>query len=213
MMSRCIARRLPFGAVLLKTGREEDGHHMVGTVARISSCEPVSESDSGPHLQIEVKGDTRFNILETFQDDGCVTARVKLFWEETSDPLQVQPLFDSVNALFRSYVSALFAGQNRHVGTLYLPHDPTLLSFAVASALNASVDEKQKLLEMTSTARRLAREVELLTSEENVREGFEQIYRVLTDNSQPIASTSGDSARPTVTPLDPASLSRFLSRN
>jgi Lon protease-like protein len=215
LVARCLEGSEPFGIALLKSGadveafsREPFVPHSVGTLARITRCE--WQPDGRAHL--EVVGETRFLIAETFSDQPYMTARVTPFWEQSCDPLDLQPLFDEVSNLFRAYFVKLLEATQRPVSGFQLPGDPVLLSFAVANLLPIPAARKQQLLATRYTDARLREELEILQTEREVLESVAKRAAV--------RSRSGRSADPAqanasaiVMQVDGAALRRYLSKN
>ena len=164
MILRCREEKSPFGITLIQSGADigaEAVPRQVGTMARIAQYEEMADG----RMNILVFGETRFRITRTFHDKPYLSASVELFQEETSDTVPLHAESDSVSALFRTYLQSLFAMTGRTLSTLQLPQEPEYLSYAVASVLQVPPHEKQSLLEMTDTGRRLQREIEILNQE------------------------------------------------
>jgi len=164
MILRCREENAPFGITLIQSGADigaEAVPRQVGTLARIAQYE---ELDDG-RMNILVFGEGRFRIMRTTHDKPYLSAAVVLINEEDAGEGQIQDDFDAVAALFRTYLEALFAMTGRTLSTLQLPQNPEFLSYAVASVLQVPPSDKQTLLEMTDTGRRLRREIEILTAE------------------------------------------------
>ena len=215
LIAQCLEKREPFGIALLKSGadveavsREPAMPHVVGTLARIKRCE--WQPDGRAH--IEVVGETRFLITETFTDQPYMTARATPFWEQSGDPLDLQPLFDRVSNLFREYIVKALEPTQRHLSGLQLPQDPVLLSFAVASLLPIPAARKQRLLATTHTDARLREELEILQTE---REALECAAMHRAVRSRRGISVDSNQARTPaiVMPVDGAALRRYLSKN
>jgi len=199
MVERCLESGDPFGIVLIQSGSESDGEVVIstiGTTARITRFETLADEQ----FVIEVEGETRFTIDETFDSEPYLTGRVTPFWEQAAEPLDLQPLYDQTVTLFRSYLVGLLSEKNRHLAQLQMPQDPVVMSFAVAASLQTSLAEKQALLELSATSDRLTLEIQIL-QRESAAPDFVDV-------------TSGDSlAVQTFVPLDSAQVIEKLSRN
>jgi Lon protease-like protein len=162
LLQHCVEKRAPFGVVMIRADSEVGGEVLVlsavGTTARVTKCEAVVDET----YLIEVEGETRFIINETYDDEPYLTARVTPFWEQAAEPLDLQPLYDQTTTLFKEYLANLQALENKHLANLQMPQDPVMMSFVVAASLQASLDEKQSLLEIAATSERLQREIEIL---------------------------------------------------
>jgi Lon protease-like protein len=201
MVMRCRAENSPFGIVLIESGREASEAIMstaTGTTARITHFEELPDG----RMNIEVVGETRFRIGETFQKHPYLSARVEPFWEQTADPIQLQPPFDTAGGLFTTYLKTLFALQGRSLSALQLPQEPEFLSYAIASVLQIPLGEKQRLLEMTATEKRLKREIEILAEEIDAQRSLRAMQRSLQVGTESI-----------IVPVDTQALGLLSSRN
>lgn len=164
MILRCREENAPFGVTLIQSGADigaEAVPRQVGTLARIAQYEELPDG----RMNILVFGEGRFRIMRTMHDKPYLSAAITLISEEEAGDGQFQDAFDEVAVLFRTYLESLFAMTGRTLSTLQLPQDPEFLSYAIASVLQVPPPEKQTLLEMTDTGRRLRREIEILTTE------------------------------------------------
>jgi ATP-dependent Lon protease len=74
-------------------------------------------------------------------------------------------LAGNVGALFERYVAAAVAVRGGRVEPHTLPPDPTELSYLVASVAMLTLEDRQTLLELPTTAQRLQAEIRMLTRE------------------------------------------------
>ncbi len=200
MILRCREERSAFGIVLIQSGTEsgeEAVSHKVGTTARIAQQEELPDGRSN----ILVFGETRFCVVQTRHDKPYLSAQVEPFWEEDSDPQSLRASFESVAGLFKTYLKSMFALTGRSLSALQLPQDPESLSYAVASVLQVSHGEKQSLLEMTQTERRLARESEILRAEIEAQDSLHSLLGERPDEDSLIL------------PVDTQELSKLASLN
>ena len=174
MILRCREEKSQFGITLIQSGADigaEAVPRQVGTLARIAQYEELPDG----RMNILVFGESRFRIARTFHDKPYLSAAVELIQEERNDADVLQPAFDSVAGLFRRYLQSLFAMSGRTLSTLQLPQEPEYLSYAVASVLQVPPHEKQALLEMTETERRLQREIEILSAEIEAQDTMQSV--------------------------------------
>ncbi|PYS53994.1 MAG: ATP-dependent protease [Acidobacteria bacterium] len=153
MINTCIERDEAFGLVLLRTGAEEESEgtiHRVGVTARIVQ---VDRLDDG-RMNVLVEGEGRFRIHRFIQQTPYWKASVD-FFEDGESRQSMEPLYDKVADLYRkvSQLSAKLSASQE--SELTLPESPADLSFIVSYILDLDSEEKQKLLEMTSTDERL----------------------------------------------------------
>ncbi len=175
MILRCREEKSPFGITLIQSGADigaEAVPREVGTLARIAQYEELPDG----RMNILVFGETRFRVTRAFHDKPYLSAAIELIGEEEADAEQIENDFRSVAGLFRTYLEALFAMTGRTLSTLQLPQDPEYLSYAVASVLQVPPHEKQSLLEMTDTSRRLQREREILQTEIEAQDTLQDVF-------------------------------------
>jgi len=153
MINGCIDASDVFGIVLLRGSAEnenEDTIHRVGVTARVVEIERLAEG----RMDILCEGESRFRILRFTQETPYWKGSIQLF-EDQDTPHPMQSIYEEVAALYRKVgeLGGKISGSER--GELTLPESPVELSFMVSYVLDLDYDEKQKLLEMTSTTERL----------------------------------------------------------
>jgi len=171
MVNDCIDRDEAFGLVLVRTGAEEeteDTIHRVGVTARVSEVERL---DNG-RMNILCEGEARFRILRFTQQTPFWRGSVQ-FFEEAPIHQALESFYDRVSELYRhaGEMSSKLSGSPQT--ELVLPESPTDLSYMVAYVLDIDAEEKQKMLEMTSTAERL--QVLIVHLNETIRKLEQQI--------------------------------------
>ena len=174
MILRCREEKSQLGITLIHSGGETGAEavpRQVGTLARITQYEELPDG----RMNVLVFGESRFRIMRTFHDKPYLSAAIEMISEQESDAEQLRDDFASVAALFRTYLEALFAMTGRKLSTLQLPQEPEYLSYAVASVLQVPAHEKQALLEMTDTSRRLQREIEILSAEIEAQDTLQDV--------------------------------------
>ncbi len=153
MINGCIDRDEIFGVVLIRSGAEEeteDTIHRVGVTARIGEVERLEDG----RMNIVCEGETRFRINRFTQQTPFWKGTVQYF-EEAPIHQPMESFYDRVSDLYRQVgeMSSKLSGSPQT--EIVLPESPTDLSYLVAYVLDIDAEEKQKLLEMTSTAERL----------------------------------------------------------
>jgi ATP-dependent Lon protease len=153
MINGCIDRGEAFGLVLLRSGAEEeteDSIHRVGVTVTISDVERLEDG----RMNIMCEAEARFRISRFTQQTPFWKGAVQ-FFEEDPGYESLEGLQQQVTDLYRQ-VTAL---SNKLSGSpqteLVLPELPTDLSYVMAYVLDIEAEEKQKMLEMTSTEERL----------------------------------------------------------
>jgi len=152
MINGCIDQDEVFGLVLLRKGAEEESDqtiHRVGVSARVVEVERLDDG----RLNILCEGESRFRIHRFTQQQPFWKGIVAFF--DDDDVRSTASLYDQVAELYRSVavLSAKLSGTEP--AELVLPESPVDLSYMVSYVLDIPSEEKQTLLEMTSTAERL----------------------------------------------------------
>jgi ATP-dependent Lon protease len=160
MINGCIERDEVFGLVLLHNGasdEREDTIHRVGVTVRIVEVERLDEG----RMNILCEGESRFRIYRFTQKVPFWKGAVDFFEDNEHQP--AESLYEQVVELYRSVaaISAKLSGSEQ--ADLALPDSPADLSYMVSYILDIESEEKQKLLEMTSTGERLRMLVAHLT--------------------------------------------------
>jgi Lon protease-like protein len=161
MINGCIDRSEAFGLVLLRGGAEEENEetiHRVGVTVTVSEVERLEDG----RLNIMCEAEGRFRITRFTQQTPFWKGTVQ-FFEEDSTYQSLEELHQQVTDLYRqlAVLSAKLSGSLQT--ELVLPESPTDLSYVVAYVLDIEAEEKQKMLEMTSTEERLHALVRHLT--------------------------------------------------
>jgi Lon protease-like protein len=171
MINGCLDQAEPFGLVLLRreaTEETEETIHRVGITARITDVERLEDG----RMNIMCEGETRFRVSRFTQQTPFWKGNVQ-FFEEDPARESFEVLYEKVAGLYRqvAVLSSEFTGSPQ--SELILPESPTDLSFMLAYVLDIDSEEKQKMLEMRSTAERLQTLVVHLT--ETIRNFEKQI--------------------------------------
>ena len=153
MINRCIDDDAPFGVVLL-SGEEESPSTIqkVGVLARVAQIERLEEG----RMNILTEGEARFRVIRFNGHEP--------FWRASVERLDDLPELDSaLESLSREvgelYMEAYRKGlklNGEREGKLELPESASELSFMVSYVLDMDTEDKQRLLEMTSTRERLS---------------------------------------------------------
>ena len=148
MISECLAQNQPFGIVLF------DGKYMrtVGCTARVVE---VIKYYSDGRMDILTNGERRFVVQKVINEKSYLEAHVNYFDDidkPNPDELQhsIEDIRDFLNELHEMDQSPL---SFKSVSRL----SPQELSFVIASLEGFTPAERQKFIEMTSTAERLDR--------------------------------------------------------
>lgn len=156
-----------FGVVAIRSGREVGGGatalHAVGCTAELREVTPYSDG----RFDIVTVGETRFRLVGLDDDAGTpyLTGVVELL-DEPDGEGDLPALTGRVVEQFAAYREAL------SVEASELPDDPRVVSYLVAAAAVLDLPTRQHLLEVPTTAERLAAEVGLLKRERSLIEAF-----------------------------------------
>jgi Lon protease-like protein len=152
MINACIDSGEVFGLVLLRTGADEESEetiHRVGVTARIVEVERLDEG----RMNILCEGEQRFRIYRFSQQTPFWKGAVDLI--EDDERNATEALYEQVAELYRSVVDVSAKLSGSQEAELVLPDSSTDLSYMVSYVLDIEPEDKQKLLEMDSTAERL----------------------------------------------------------
>jgi Lon protease-like protein len=152
MINACIDSGEVFGLVLLRTGADEESEetiHRVGVTARIVEVERLDEG----RMNILCEGEQRFRIYRFTQQTPFWKGAVDLI--EDDERNATETLYEQVAELYRSVVDVSAKLSGSQEAELVLPDSSTDLSYMVSYVLDIEPEDKQKLLEMDSTAERL----------------------------------------------------------
>jgi Lon protease-like protein len=176
MINTCIDSDTAFGIVLLRGGAEEENDetiHRVGVTAKVIEVERLDDG----RMNILCEGEIRFRIFRFTQQTPYWKGSVS-FFEDGEAYREIESFYDQVAELYRKVgeLGGKVSGAER--SELVLPESPVDLSFMVSYVLDIDYEEKQKLLEMTSTAERLRVLVSHLT--DTIRKLEQQLaYKLL----------------------------------
>ena len=163
MLKDCLDGDSRFGVTLIKEGAEVGDPatpHSVGTVADIVHVNRVS----GDRFFISIFGSERFEIVEISQQRPYLAADVRLLADEVE--VDVPPTeMAQIRKAATEHVRLRYGLNGGWVRESRLPTDPLDLSYFIGGMLQASLQEKQALLEEHSTSRRLEAELDLLRRE------------------------------------------------
>jgi Lon protease-like protein len=161
MIGRCLAHDETFGVALIQEGDEVGDQatpRRVGTEAAIIA----SDRSKDGRYEIVAEGRRRFEI--TGLDKSRSYLRADVTFLEDPDGHDAETLAGTVGHLVENAIQALEASGHGMLHETWKHLEPRSLSYRVASALPASDEIRQELLEIPDVASRLRREAELLQS-------------------------------------------------
>jgi len=162
MITECRKEDKPFGIVLTrpesKFMREET--YAVGTTAEIRE---LDELEDGRFILMAI-GLQRFRILSRHHKKPYLSGLVEPYEDIPESPRRLASSAKQAQLLFETYLAMLLeaAGKDTEVN---LPTLPEELSYFIAYLLGAEDEQKQRLLELTSTQQRLQEEIMFLRRE------------------------------------------------
>ena len=154
MIGECVAKRRPFGVVLIKSGREANGPaepQAVGCAAHIAQVQPLQDG----RMNLIAIGHERFYIHTFHHDKPYLLATVEnlpLRREEVA-----QPQVGQLRKMLVRYLELLAAVGEVEFDMEKLPHDPLELAYLTATLVQTPPPQKQELLVIN-------REAELVTA-------------------------------------------------
>lgn len=165
MVAGCIARKEPFGVLLIRAG-EEVGQPAVpfevGCLAHILSVERLPNGE----MLLLVAGESRFRVLEYAPAElPYLVGRVETLEDASVRKELTAELAAEARSCFVRYLETVAARAGSSLPELELPEDPAMLSFCIGAIAMVGNREKQRLLEMLDPIERLRAEVEILRRE------------------------------------------------
>ncbi len=158
MIAACIERSEPFGVVLIRAGQEVGPPaipHDVGCVARIMEVQRLADGQ----MDLIAAGESRFRLLEYAQADlPYLIGRVEALEDTPESRSALDPQTQALTELFLHYLALLAERAHLPLPEIPLPEDPTQLAFCIASVVQISTQDKQRLLAMTDAGERLEEE-------------------------------------------------------
>ncbi len=152
----------------------------VGCVAEIRETESLPDGRSN----ILVLGIVRYRLADyTHTDTPYHVAEVNFFEDEPEKSDVIGPIADEVFLMFERMAKAAFRLSGSR-GTLpeIQRTDPETMSFMITAAFNFENELKYRMIEMTSTTKRLNKLKELLALTVTRMEGQAKIYSVAQTN-------------------------------
>ena len=149
MINDCIARREPFGVVLIEKG-EETGEsaepHEIGCSAEIIQVERLDDG----RMNIVAVGRDRFRILSTNVERAYLQGQVEnLEVRVKASKMTLETARADLQELLTEYVNMLREISEVRVNWEELPTDPLELGYLAAYVLQVTPQQKQELLDKT----------------------------------------------------------------
>jgi len=163
MINQCYEQSAPFGIVLARPESEplHEEPYPVGTMAEIEALDRMEDG----RMNLIARGLQRFRILSQHREKPYLSGIVEVYSDENETrPALNQPVHQASH-LFRAYLEALLEVAGRGELEFTLPDDAEELSHFIAHLIDVQDEQKQHMLEMTSTRQRLEEEITILRRE------------------------------------------------
>lgn len=163
MISECYERGLPFGVVLVRPESEplHEEPYPIGTMAEIEVLDRMEDG----RLNLIARGLQRFRILSQHREKPYLSGIVEVYRDATEMGAALNQPLQRASLLFRSYLEALLEVAGRGELEFTLPDDAEELSHFIAHLIDVQDEQKQHMLELTSTRQRLEEEISILRRE------------------------------------------------
>jgi Lon protease-like protein len=152
----------PVAGELASAQREDT--YAVGTTAEIRE---LDELEDGRFILLAI-GVQRFRILSRHRANKkrpYLSGLVEPYEDLPESPQKLASSAKQAQALFERYLAVLLEAAGKETMEVNLPTLPEELSYFIAYLLGAEDEQKQQLLELTSTLRRLQEEITFLHRE------------------------------------------------
>ncbi len=156
-----------FGVVLIAHGQPEEEPaipNSVGTIAQIAQVQHLNEDQ----MNIWVVGTKRFEILDYYVSSfEYLMGRVRKLYDIIRNPQQCEREIETINQLFKTYIELKLSISAHNVSSIVYRFSggSESFSFQIASVLDISLAEKQKLLGFDDVFERLQQETAILKRE------------------------------------------------
>lgn len=163
MIDECYEQERPFGVVLARPESEplREEPYPVGTMAEIEALNRLEDG----RINLIVRGGQRFRILSQHRGRPYLSGVVEVYSDITEDQQPLDLAAEQARQLFRKYLEILLTIIGKSELEFTLPNDPEMLSHFIAHLIDVQDEQKQQMLEMTSTLQRLEEEITVLRRE------------------------------------------------
>ncbi len=146
--------------------------YSVGTLGKIIQLLRLPDGT----VKVLVEGKARARIEEYVSDDPYLAVRMTVLEESADDNAEAEALVRGVHSTFEDYVKLNKKVPREVLSTVAAINAPSKLADTVVAHLNLNLEERQKLLEITSPSERLEEvysrmqaEIEVLEVEKKIR--------------------------------------------
>jgi Lon protease-like protein len=145
-----------FGIVAIREGYEVGSHgvqsvHRIGCLAQMTSVAPHTDG----RFDIEVVGRQRLRVDAMDTSGPYLEGEVELLTDERQPDARARHEAERAHAVFDAYRQQLAEIEGAEPLTSDLPTDPVYLSYALAATCPLTLQQRQALLEVDTSAERL----------------------------------------------------------
>lgn len=173
MMRRCLEADRTFGVAMLVAGQEGQAGTVpadVGCSAEILEVAPFADG----RMNLQSIGRRRFRVLSRREEDEYLIGTCEWLDDQASGPgttEQAERLFPLLRRYLQDFTRNINM-QHFDTASIDIPGDPYALSMWLAGLMPLPLDQKQVLLQMDSTSKRLELEYSLLMRAEIVQRAY-----------------------------------------
>jgi Lon protease-like protein len=163
MINECYEQGRPFGIVLARPESEplHEEPYPVGTMAEIEILDRMEDG----RMNLIARGSQRFHILSQHREKPYLSGIVEVYSDVDESQQALRFVARQARDLFRTYLETLLTVIGRDELEFSLPNDPEELSHFIAHLMDVQDEQKQYMLELTSTRQRLEEEITILRRE------------------------------------------------
>lgn len=164
MINECYDQARPFGIVLARPESEplHEQPYSVGTMAEIEALDRMEDG----RMNLIAKGGQRFRILSQHREKPYLSGLVEVYSDVSGETdLALDAVAHQARHLFSTYLEALLSLVERSELEFTLPGNAEELSHFIAHLIDIQDEQKQHMLELTSTRKRLEEEIHILRRE------------------------------------------------
>ncbi len=163
MVNECHEQNLPFGIVLARPESEplHEEPYPVGTMAEIEALDRMEDG----RMNLIARGSQRFRILSQHHAKPYLSGIVEVYSDTVESEQTLSVVAHQARNLFQAYLETLLEVIGRGELEFNLPDNVEELSHFIAHLVDVHDEQKQHMLELTSTRQRLEEEVVILRRE------------------------------------------------
>lgn len=163
MIGECRQQNKPFGVVLARPKGTfmHEQTYPVGTTAEIREIDQLEDG----RFNLIAMGVQRFRILSQHGQKPYLSGLVEPYEDIPEPAYSLTTSAKKAQELFSSYLEILLEAAGKNTMQVNLPTIPEELSYLIAYLLDTEDEQKQQLLECTSTLQRLQQEIAILRHE------------------------------------------------